>query len=368
MLAPEDCSVIVLGESGTGKELVARALHRLSRRSAGPFIAVNCGAIAESVAESELFGHERGAFTGATFRRRGVFEQANDGVLFLDEIADLSPANQGRLLRVLQERELVRMGSNRADRPTPLDLRIVSATNKDIEEEMREGRFREDLYWRLSGWIIGVPPLRERGQDIVELFLHFLRVRKTGGRLSRDAREILRRHPWPGNVRQLQRVVDRVCIVTRSRRIRAAHLLAVGCGGGDAANERPRGERILELIEKRGSASRAEICTETGLTQSIVGKLLAALIESGALARTGCGRRTRYTCSDRARAATPTLTARQSHILENTRIDGRITRGQAARHTGASVRSASRDIARLADLQLLVPDGRAGNAAGYVLA
>ena len=368
MLAPEDCSVIVLGESGTGKELVARALHRLSRRSDGPFVAVNCGAIAESVAESELFGHERGAFTGATTRRRGVFEQANGGVLFLDEVADLSPAMQVRLLRALQEREIVRMGSDGADHPTQVDIRVVAATSKNIKEEMTAGRFREDLYWRLANWIINIPPLREWGRDAVTLFRHFLRKRGTSKRLGRDAEEILMRHSWPGNVRELKCVVDRVCIVARGRRIGAAHLRVVGCEPGYAADERPRGECIFGPIDRHGSASRAEICTETGLTQSIVRKTLAALVQSGALVRTGCGCRTRYVRCDRASDSTPTLTARQSRILEHARINGRITRGESAKLTGASIRSASRDIACLVECGRLVPDGRQGNTSGYVLA
>ena len=251
-LASEDCSVIVLGESGTGKELVARALHRLSRRSDGPFIAVNCGAIAESVAESELFGHERGAFTGATQPRRGFFEQADGGVLFLDEIADLSLAMQVRFLRVLQEREVVRMGSDRASRPVQIDIRVVAATNKEIEEEMKAGRFREDLYWRLAGWIVNIPPLRERGRDAVVLFRHFLRRRGTRKRLGRDAEETLMRHSWPGNVRELQCLTVRARIAARGRCIRAQHLLAVGCGPGLAVDERPVAERIVELVDQHG--------------------------------------------------------------------------------------------------------------------
>ena len=366
--ASEDCSVIVLGETGTGKELGARALHRLSQRRDGPFIAVNCGAIPESTAESELFGHERGAFTGATQRRRGVFEQADGGVLFLDEVADLSPAMQVRLSRVLQERQVVRMGSDRATHPIQVDLRVVAATNKNLKEEMTAGRFREDLYWRLVVCIIKTPPLREREQDAVELFRHFLLKRGTSKRLGLDAVKVLRHHPWPGNVRELQCVVDRVCIVARGRRIGAAHLRAVGCEPGHPADERPRGDCILELIDRRGSASRAEICTATGLTPSIVGKTLAALVQSGALVRTGYGRRTRYVRSDRASDSTPTVRARQSHILEYTRMNGRITRREATKLTGACIRTASRDIARLVFLRRLVKDGRKGNAAGYVLA
>ena len=366
MLASEDCPVIVLGESGTGKELVARALHRLSRRRNGPFIAVNCGAIAEGVAESELFGHERGAFTGATTGHRGVFEQADGGVLFLDEVANLSPEMQGRLLRVLQEGEVVRVGSDSARHPIQFDIRVVATTNKDIEKERTLGRFREDLYWRLAGWIVTIPPLRERGRDIVSLFRHFLVG--TNKRIGLDAEEVLMRHRWPGNVRELQRFVDRVCILARGRRIGAAHLRDVGCGADLAEDERPRRECLMGLIDSLGSASRAEICTETGLTQSIVGKTLAALVQSGGLVRTGCGHRTRYVHSDRASDSTPTPTARQSRILEHTKMNGRITRGESAKLTGASIRSASRDIACLVELGRLIPDGRSGKSAGYVLA
>ena len=367
-LASEDCSVIVLGESGTGKELVARALHRLSRRGDGPFIAVNCGAIAESVAESELFGHESGAFTGARHRRRGVFEQADDGVLFLDEIADLSLAMQVRLLRVLQEREVVRMGSDSASRPVQIDIRVVAATNRDLYEEMKAGRFREDLYWRLAGWTMNIPPLREWGRDAVTLFRHFLRERGTSKRLGRDAEEILMRHSWRGNVRELRCMVERTCIVARGRRISAQHLQEVGCRPGHALDERPHGERIVELIDTYGSASRTEIYVETGLSERMVGKTLAALVQTGELVRTGRGRQTRYTRSDRPSNSTPTLTPRQSHILEHTKMNRRITRREAAKLTGVSIRSASRDIAWLVELGLLVPDGLTGKSAGYVVA
>ena len=376
-LAPEDCSVLILGESGTGKELVAQALHRLSERRDRPFLAVNCAAIPESTAESELFGHERGAFTGASQLRRGYFEQADGGVLFLDEVADLSPAMQVRLLRVLQEREVVRMSSNSASRPIQVDLRVVAATNKNIEAERIAERFREDLYWRLTTCVVSIPPLRKRGRDAVELFRHFLDKRETKRaergkdprcqRIGRDAQEVLMRHPWSGNVRELQRVVERVCIVTPGRRIGAAHLRAVGCEPGDARDERPQGEVILELVDKSGSASNAEVCTETGLTRSKVGKALATLVQRGKLVRTGGGRGSRYVRTDRLSDSRPALTDRQSRILEHTRMVERITRREAAKLTGASPRTAIRDLNRLVELKNLVPDGRKGKAAGYVL-
>jgi two-component system nitrogen regulation response regulator GlnG len=208
--ALSDVTVLVTGESGTGKELVARALYHHSARASAPFLAINCAAIPESLLESELFGHEKGAFTGADRRRIGKFEQAHQGTLFLDEIGDMSTATQAKVLRLLQEQRFERVGGNEA---IQVDVRLLAATNKDLEREVAEGRFRRDLLYRLNGFTIHLPPLRERREDIPLLIEHFLRQfdQAGGGRavhsITPEARACLEAYDWPGNVRQLQGVL-----------------------------------------------------------------------------------------------------------------------------------------------------------------
>lgn len=207
-------TVLVTGESGTGKELVAKALHYNSSRRDRPCIALNCAALPETLIESELFGHEKGAFTDATARRTGQFELAHTGTLFLDEIGDLSPVTQAKLLRVLQEREFTRIGGSQ---PIKVDVRIVAATNKNLDELVRKGQFREDLYYRINVIALYLPPLRERGEDISLLAKHFLAKRVEEEKrprieFSKDALESLARYPWPGNVRELENIVEQAFI------------------------------------------------------------------------------------------------------------------------------------------------------------
>jgi len=216
--APTSGWVLITGENGTGKELVARNLHTLSKRSGKPFVEVNCAAIPEELIESELFGHEKGAFTGATASRRGKFDQANEGTLFLDEIGDMSLKTQAKILRILQERKFERVGGNRT---IEVDVRVVAATNKDLEEEIAQGNFREDLFYRLNVLPFHVPPLRERREDIPALANHFLRFfcRKEGREVkqfSREALQALMAYPWPGNVRELKNIVERLVIMVPS--------------------------------------------------------------------------------------------------------------------------------------------------------
>ncbi|ATE59171.1 sigma-54 interaction domain-containing protein [Thauera sinica] len=214
-LAPTSASILVRGATGTGKELIARFIHSRSPRAARPFLAVNCGAFSEHLIESELFGHERGAFTGAATAKAGWFEAANGGTLFLDEIGDLPLAQQVKLLRVLQEREVVRLG---ARRPIPIDVRLVAATNVDLEEAVAAGRFREDLYYRLKVAMLFLPPLRERPADIPRLLEHFVgyyaqRLGAGPAAISPAARELLMRYPWPGNIRELENAVHHAMVV-----------------------------------------------------------------------------------------------------------------------------------------------------------
>lgn len=208
-VAGQDVSVLITGESGTGKELVARALFQHSRRAAGPFLAINCAAIPETLLESELFGHEQGAFTGADRRRIGKFEQCSGGTLLLDEVGDMSPLTQSKMLRLLQDQTFERLGSNQTIRT---DIRVLAATNQDLEKLVEQGRFRQDLYYRLSVFSIHLPPLRERGDDLLLLLKHYLRrfnreLGRTVESLSPEVLEIVQHYAWPGNIRELQSVL-----------------------------------------------------------------------------------------------------------------------------------------------------------------
>ncbi|OON63221.1 Fis family transcriptional regulator [Massilia sp. KIM] len=225
-IAPSEATVLITGETGTGKELIARHVHALSRRGGGKFVAINCGAFSETLIESELFGYERGAFTGASQSKPGWFESANGGTLFLDEIGDLPLPMQVKLLRVLQEREVVRLGSRQ---PVPIDVRLMAATNVDLAEAVRAGRFREDLYYRLQVVSLPLLPLRERPGDVMPLARHFLqsyaeRLHLGEVTLAPDAELALRQYPWPGNIRELENVIHRALLVCREARVSALDL------------------------------------------------------------------------------------------------------------------------------------------------
>jgi len=260
-VAETDLSVLVRGESGTGKELVAQALHQRSSRRTRPFIAVNCAAISAELVESELFGHERGAFTGADARRTGKFEAAHEGTILLDEIGDMSPNTQAKVLRVLQEKRFERVGGNET---LEVDVRVVAATHRDLETEVRAGRFREDLYYRLNVVEIRIPPLRERVEDIPALATRFLEQvaerlgheRKT---LDEDALRALARHPWRGNVRELHNAIERAAVLATGAEIEAEDLDLFETGAapsaaGPALEGLPFSEakkRVVEDFERR---------------------------------------------------------------------------------------------------------------------
>ena len=242
--APTRSTVLVTGEPGTGKEVIASLIHRLSPRSEGPLVKVNCAALPETLLESELFGHERGAFTGADRQRRGRFEEASGGSLFLDEIGDLSPPTQAKFLRVLQEQEFHRLGGTRVLRT---DARIVAATNRDLSESIRDGSFREDLYFRLDVIRIHLPPLRERPEDLIVLAHRLLeqvarRLERPARSFASDALVWIRSHPWPGNVRELQNTLERAVLLCEGPRIRAVDL-----GVGRVGPPGPVGEWEVEL-------------------------------------------------------------------------------------------------------------------------
>lgn len=219
--------VMISGESGTGKELFARALHYNSQRRKKPFVTVNMGAIPLDLVESELFGHEKGAFTGASSKRIGKFEEAHQGTIFLDEVGEIDLDTQKKLLRVLQEQEVVRLGNNKA---ITLDVRVIAATNRDLVKEVKEGRFREDLFYRLQGFLLQLPPLRERGDDIILLAKAFLKEftvqnKMDEMKISRPAMEALLQHTWPGNVRELKSIVERAALMADSSEIQEEDLI-----------------------------------------------------------------------------------------------------------------------------------------------
>lgn len=225
-IAPSEATVLITGETGTGKELVARHVHALSHRAKENFLAVNCGAFSETLIESELFGHDKGSFTGAINNKAGWFESANGGTLFLDEIGDLPMAMQVKLLRVLQEREVVRLGSRKA---IPIDVRLIAATNVDLKEAVRAGHFREDLFYRLQVISLPLLPLRERPGDILPLAQHFLktyikRLHLPPIDLSADAKNALLSYPWPGNIRELENVIHRALLVSNDVTLNAIDL------------------------------------------------------------------------------------------------------------------------------------------------
>lgn len=260
-VAPTDVRVLITGESGTGKELAAAAIHRTSQRARGPLVRVNCAAIPRDLVESELFGHERGAFTGATERRRGRFELAHGGTLFLDEAGDLSVEAQAKLLRALEAGEIERVGGSE---PIPVDVRFVAATNKDLRAEVAAGRFREDLFFRLHVIPLHLPSLRERREDIPLLVQHFVARGHTRSGLrpphfTAAAVEALTRHGWPGNVRELANIVERLAILHAGGDVGAAEVRTVLAGAGDGGltereyqegDERPLAER-LDGYERR---------------------------------------------------------------------------------------------------------------------
>jgi len=247
-VAPTDASVLLEGESGTGKEVAARRLHALSPRRERPFVAVNCAALSAELLESELFGHEKGAFTGAVARKRGRFELADGGTLFLDEVAELKTELQAKLLRVIEERSFERVGGTRI---IEVDIRLVAATNRNLKAEIEKGRFREDLYHRLAVFPIHLPPLKDRPADILPLAEQLLvgigrRLGKPGLALDGESRRVLRAHDWPGNVRELANVLERAAIMAEGKLIAAGNLLLV-----QFERERPSLDGNLKDLERQ---------------------------------------------------------------------------------------------------------------------
>ncbi len=252
--APSDVPILVLGENGSGKELVARAIHDLSPRRSAPFVRTNCAAIPAELVESELFGHEKGAFSGAVAQRRGRFEQADGGTLFLDEIGDMPPAMQAKLLRVLQDGEVTRVGGTGE---LKVDVRVISATNRDVEQLVAAGTFREDLYYRINTLTVRTPALREHPGDIAALAAHFAaaacaRNHWRARRLAPDAMAVLEQQPWKGNVRELKNVVERLLILSESDPLGAADVRAALPSGAAAGSPAAAGGRPVAALPREG--------------------------------------------------------------------------------------------------------------------
>jgi two-component system response regulator HydG len=274
MVAPSEATVLLLGETGTGKELVAQAVHRNSPRAAGPFVAVNCAALPENLLESELFGHERGAFTGAANRKDGRFVMAHHGSLFLDEVGELSLPIQAKILRVLQAREFEPLGSTRT---VKVDVRIITATNRDLDKMMRESRFREDLYYRLNVFSVVLPPLRERQEDLPALAEFFLKKfseknRRNGISFSPEVLEAFRRYAWPGNIRELENVMERAVIVCQGSTITLENLPpAVQQRGGLLIGDEEQELEDLEYEQKLISRTLEQVAGQRQQAAEILG-------------------------------------------------------------------------------------------------
>jgi two-component system response regulator FlrC len=296
-VAKSDCTVLIVGESGTGKEVLARFMHRQSARARGPFVGVNCAAIPENMLEAMLFGHERGAFTGAHAAHPGKFEQAQGGTLLLDEITEMPLGLQAKLLRVLQEREVERIGGRT---PVPLDVRVLATTNRRLREDVSAGRFREDLYYRLNVFPLAIAPLRTRRDDVLPLAMQLLGMRCAPGEripaLSADAAHLLLTYGWPGNVRELDNLLQRALILVNGPVIGPEHIqfelasdatpesLAPLAEAGRGALARSLGQAERDLILdalRSGSGSRREVAERLGISPRTLRYKLARLREAG---------------------------------------------------------------------------------------
>ncbi len=362
-VAPTSASVLLRGESGTGKELFARYVHDHSGRH-GAFVALNCAALPEALVESQLFGHKRGAFTGATDAQPGLVVAAEGGTLFLDEVGELPLPIQAKLLRVLQERTVVAVGEVRERR---VDLRVVAASHRDLRQLVADGRFREDLYHRLARFELTLPPLRERGRDVVVIARSLLAAGMDGvpaRHLARNAEAALVAYPWPGNVRELGNVLFRATLLAREGTVTARDL-AAALGVQPAEVEAPVSQRVLDLVRDSGGASSSEIAAALRVPLATVKRLLRGMVGAGDLATTGEGKATRYVVPA---AAAPGGDERESAVIALVERDGRVTRQGLAEAEGLSARTAGRVLADLVAKGVLVPDGRKGKAGGYVRA
>ncbi|MGI6456923.1 MAG: sigma-54-dependent transcriptional regulator [bacterium] len=292
LVAPSDSRILITGESGVGKEVLADMIHQWSARSSRPLIKVNCAAIPENLLESELFGHEKGAFTGATHRRIGRFEEAHGGTILLDEIAEMTPGLQSKLLRITQDGTFQRVGSNQEIKT---DVRILAATNRNLEQEVEQGKFREDLFFRLNVMEIYIPPLRERPEDILPLANHFLSLFMQGNpRLSQPCVQCLQQYDWPGNVRELQNAMERASLMARGGLVIPEHLprrIYTTCSDSPLQIESTPGTQKLEDIERKviletlrkNNNNRTETAKELGISRRALTYKLQRYSEEGYL-------------------------------------------------------------------------------------
>ncbi|HIP52838.1 MAG TPA: sigma-54-dependent Fis family transcriptional regulator [Chromatiales bacterium] len=292
-VAQTSATVLISGESGTGKEVFARYIHRHSGCAEGPFVAINCAAIPENMLESVLFGHEKGAFTGAYHASPGKFEQAQGGTLLLDEISEMSLDLQAKLLRVLQEREVERLGGRTV---IPLDVRVLATTNRNLREEVAAGRFREDLFYRLNVFPLALPPLRERKRDLMPLAKHLIAKHTPAGRaipqLAKDAERALLEYPWPGNIRELDNLIQRAMILSQVAVIRAADLMFEAVDGAPACSVSEEPRRLAEDLKgmeeqmildalTAGNGSRKQAAEQLGISPRTLRYKIARLREAG---------------------------------------------------------------------------------------
>ena len=356
--------VLIRGETGTGKELAARLVHDRSGREQGPYKPVNCAAIPETLLESMLFGHKRGAFTGALANHRGIFVTANGGTVFLDEIGEMSLSLQAKVLRVLEEGTMQPLGQ---DEDIRVDVLIVAASHRDLQKMVTDGDFRRDLYYRLRVYAVDLPALRDRERDIVMLARYFLRRLYSSKRLSRDTERLLLLRDWPGNIRELRNVVE-AASVDAGRTVQPKHVLYHLDSENEVNKKEANGSRadqILTVVDQAGSASPVYIRDQTSLARTTLSRALNDMVAEGVLQRVGNGPCARY-----ARTSSTDvnqLTARQKRIMRRVEDHDRITRLQCAETTGTSTRTAGRDLSQLVQLGRLVRDGQKGNASGYVL-
>jgi transcriptional regulator with GAF, ATPase, and Fis domain len=368
--ARTDLPALITGETGTGKELFARELHRLGFRAERPFVAVSCPNLPAQLVESELLGHRRGAFTGAVDSRVGAFEAADGGTLFLDEIGEMPLDVQARILRVLQEGTLRRLGENREVR---VDVRVVAATHRDLGAMVAAGAFREDLYHRLACFVLHLPPLRERGHDVVRIARALLAegVERHGlprRALSREAEDALRAEPWPGNVRELQRALFRAAATGTGRSIQAVDLARALGRPAAAAGEATLAPATVEaVLHERRVLGAADLRAALGVSRSEMSRRLAPLLAEGRVVREGGSSGTRYRLAGGTHGAS-IPDARWALALEIARRDGRVTRTALAAAAGGSERTATRVLAAMVEAGVLVEDGGKGRGAGYLAA
>jgi transcriptional regulator with PAS, ATPase and Fis domain len=368
-VAKTDLSVLITGESGTGKELFARYIHDQSPRVKKTFVAVNCAAIPGELLEAELFGHKKGAFSGAVCDRDGLFMQANGGTLFLDEIGDMPLPLQAKILRVLQEGEFRPVGATIVKK---VNVRIVSATHRDLTEMAEKKEFREDLIYRLKGYGLHLPPLRDRVSDIVTLATTFLNARKefSSKIISRDAKTLLLAHHWPGNIRELQNVILATA-VDAPKSIGAQHLqphLMNGAIKHQPETNRSREDRLLAAIETEGRMTLAQLHASLHIPKPTLHRHLAQMVIDGMVHRVTDGKTVWFAIGDKAPVGTEAfLPSRQEQAIHIAKETGRITRKQFAETIGVSIRTAGRELAEMVKMGILESDGQSGKWSGYIV-